>query len=272
MTGDFRAELPCLLRKSLSRRAIVVVEKAALIGETSGKDIFLVGGTVRDIFLGEKSYDVDMAVEGDAIALGKSIAGSLGAKIICYAKPGTCTLFFPLSGMSGTRTHGIRLDIASSREEMYSSPGAFPDTRPGTIVDDLARRDFTINAMAIGVNGKNTGVLLDPMKGSDDLAKGLIRALHDNSFLDDPARIFRAVRFEKRLSFTIEEHTERLIRHSAETGMLRKLRKNRIKEEWRLVLKERRHKKCLIRLRDLLKDEMDFVLSVTAGKGDSTNG
>jgi tRNA nucleotidyltransferase (CCA-adding enzyme) len=262
MTGAVGAELPCLLGKSLSKRAIAVVEKAALMGEASDKDVFLVGGTVRDILLGKKSYDVDMAVEGDAIALGKVIASSSGAKIKCYTKPGTCTLLFPLEGISGIRGRVIRLDIASSREEMYSSPGAFPDTRPGSIENDLARRDFTINAMAIGVNGKNFGVLLDPMKGSDDLTKGVIRALHDNSFLDDPARIFRAVRFEKRLSFAIEKHTERLIRHSAETGMLRKLRKNRIKEEWRLVLKEKQHKKCIIRLRDLLKDEMNFVLSV----------
>jgi tRNA nucleotidyltransferase (CCA-adding enzyme) len=263
-----RRDLSGAIRANLVPGAVEAACKAALLAESAGMRIFIVGGTVRDMLMGCSGKDIDMAVEGDAISIGKALAGCLGAELKCYRRFGTCTLAFPCS-MDGNENPGpsvITMDLATAREETYAYPGALPEVRASTIDADIARRDFTINAMAVSMNEENIGDLTDNFGGEEDIDKRMIRVLHEKSFLDDPSRIFRAVRFEQRFSFTVEGRTEALIRSSVNAGMIRRMEKNRIKEEWRLVLGENKPKECLCRLEDLLGEEMGFVRDVVAAR------
>ena len=148
--------------------------------------VYLVGGAVRDLLLGRESFDVDLAVEGDAI----EFARGLGGEVTAHGRFGTAVVRFP---------DGRQLDVVTCRRETYAAPAALPDVEAGTIEDDLARRDFTVNAMAASL-GSDFGRLVDPHGGRADLENETIRVLHQQSFVDDPTRIFRAVRYESRQS------------------------------------------------------------------------
>jgi tRNA nucleotidyltransferase (CCA-adding enzyme) len=163
-----------------------------------GEGVYLVGGTVRDILLGRTSFDVDIAVEGDALAF----ARGLGGEVTGHGRFGTAVVRFP---------DGRHWDVVTARRETYATPAALPDVEAGTIEDDLARRDFTINAMAASL-GDDFGRIVDPYDGRADLEAGLIRVLHPGSFVDDPTRVFRAVRYEARLGFRMDSETEQLAR------------------------------------------------------------
>jgi tRNA nucleotidyltransferase (CCA-adding enzyme) len=138
----------------------------------------------------------------------------------------TCTL---------TLKNKLKVDFATARRETYEHPAALPKIEPSSLKDDLARRDFTINAMAMSLNKKDFGRLIDFFGGKKDLVKGIIRAMHDESFIDDPTRIFRAVRFEERFGFAIDKHTLKLIESAIKKGMLAKLSKYRIEKELKLM-------------------------------------
>ena len=168
--------------------------------------VYLVGGTVRDILLGEPSFDVDIAVEGDAIAFAQSLAEALGGRMRAHDKFGTAVVLYG---------DDERIDVVTARTESYESPGALPTVAPGSIEDDLFRRDFTINAIAVSLRGDEKGRVVDPFAGRTDLEAGRIRVLHDRSFLDDPTRIFRAVRYENRYGFRMDEHTATLAHYSS---------------------------------------------------------
>lgn len=187
-----------------------------------GYKAFLVGGTVRDIILDKESLDLDITVEGDAIKLGERLAEELGGTLVAHKMFGTCTL--ELKGK-------VKIDFATARKETYEKPAALPKVEPSSLKDDLARRDFTINAMAMSLNKEDFGRLIDLFGGREDLAKGIIRVMHDKSFIDDPTRIFRAVRFGKRFGFAIDRRTLRLIESAIKKGMLNKLSKYRINKE-----------------------------------------
>jgi tRNA nucleotidyltransferase (CCA-adding enzyme) len=163
-----------------------------------GDCLYLVGGTVRDILLGRTSFDVDIAVEGDALAF----ARELGGEVTGHGRFGTAVVRFP---------DGRHWDVVTARRETYATPAALPDVEAGTIEDDLARRDFTVNAMAASL-GDDFGHIVDPYGGRADLEAGLIRVLHPGSFVDDPTRVFRAVRYEARLGFRMDSETEQLAR------------------------------------------------------------
>jgi tRNA nucleotidyltransferase (CCA-adding enzyme) len=139
----------------------------------------------------------------------------------------------------------LRIDVVTARKESYKRPGSYPDVEPGTLKEDLFRRDFTLNAMAVSINRKGFGRLIDFYGGAKDLKKGLIRAMHDRSFIDDPTRIFRAVRFSVRLNFRIEPHTKALIKKAILNGLLGEVNRGRIKKEIDLFLKEKKPLKCL---------------------------
>jgi tRNA nucleotidyltransferase (CCA-adding enzyme) len=201
----------------------------------SGKGVYLVGGAVRDLLLGRESFDIDLAVEGDAI----EFARSLGGEVTAHGRFGTAVVRFP---------DGRQLDIVTCRRETYSTPAALPDVEPGTIEDDLARRDFTVNAMAASL-AEDFGRILDPHRGRADLEDRTIRVLHERSFVDDPTRIFRAVRYEARLGFPMDEQTERLARQGV--GGIGLLSPARMREEVVALLSEDTAERALDRLAEL---------------------
>lgn len=167
------------------------------LAEERGTALYLVGGPLRDLLLGRTSIDIDFLVEGDAVALARGAAAVLDDRPKTHPAFGTATI-------PGDHWH---IDFATARRESYRRPGALPEVVPATVQDDLQRRDFTINAMALRVDGGDAGALLDPFGGETDLRAGLIRALHEGSFRDDATRILRAARYSARLGFQIESAT-----------------------------------------------------------------
>jgi tRNA nucleotidyltransferase (CCA-adding enzyme) len=210
-------------------------DELARLGLPRGEGVYLVGGTVRDLLLGRESFDLDLAVEGDAIEL----ARGLGGEVTAHGRFGTAVVRFE---------DGRQLDVVTCRRETYSAPAALPDVEAGTILDDLARRDFTVNAMAASL-GSDLGRLVDPHGGRADLRSGTIRVLHEGSFVDDPTRIFRAVRYEARLGFTMDEQTERLAREGV--GGIGLLSPARMREEVVALLSEEQAEPALERLAEL---------------------
>jgi tRNA nucleotidyltransferase (CCA-adding enzyme) len=166
--------------------------------------VWLVGGAVRDLMLAAPAVDLDVAVEGDARDAARVVAERLGGETKEHERFGTATV----------RADGVAADFASTRRETYSAPGALPDVEPAPLDEDLSRRDFTINAMAASLNGDATGELRDPLGGADDLERRIVRILHPRSFVDDPTRLLRAVRYEARLGFHMDPETERLAREA----------------------------------------------------------
>ncbi len=212
------------------------------LADEMGYPAFIVGGTVRDLLLGTKNIDIDIVVEGDAIKLGKVFAEKMFADIIIHKYFGTCSV---------TTKAGERIDFATARRETYKRPGAMPTVEFSSLKDDLSRRDFTVNAMAISINDNNCGKLIDFFGGEKDLASKHIRVLHDKSFIDDPTRIFRAVRFEKRFGFAIERRTLKLIKDAIKKEMPGKVSRGRVKKELDLIDKEKNKLNMLNRLEEL---------------------
>lgn len=207
------------------------------------KLLFAVGGFVRDLLLGRESDDLDLMVEGDAIEVAECVAKELGGKLVKHEKYLTASIKFP---------DGSKLDLATARREVYVRPAALPEVAQSKLKSDLYRRDFTINALALRVKNDLQGVVVDFFGGRQDLEGKKIRVLHNHSFFDDPTRILRAVRFEQRLGFTIEPHTQALIRSALEAGVLDITNPDRLAEELRLSLAEHDPVKVLSRL-DKLK-------------------
>jgi tRNA nucleotidyltransferase (CCA-adding enzyme) len=200
-----------------------------------------VGGCVRDLLRGSRTFDLDFAAHTDGIALAEAVAKRLGARLVSHRRFGTATL-----------AHGeLKIDIATMRKEVYPQPAHLPVVEPGQVSDDLFRRDFTINAMALDVSRDGCGCLIDTYGGKQDLAKGLVRVLHDASFMDDPTRIIRAIRFEQRYGFRIEPHTLQLLKEASRRRMLSRVDPQRLRDELILLLKEDTPRKALERLHAL---------------------
>jgi tRNA nucleotidyltransferase (CCA-adding enzyme) len=194
-----------------------------------GGDVYLVGGTVRDILLGEPGFDVDLAVESDGVRYAEALARKLGGRVRSHDAFGTAVVEYG---------DGERVDVVTARRERYEAPAALPVVEPGSIEDDLARRDFALNAMAVALAGDEAGRLVDPFDGRGDLERRTIRVLHDGSFVDDPTRIFRAVRYESRYGFRLEERTEELAREAIVAGVVERLTPARLRDELVLLLDE----------------------------------
>ncbi len=171
-----------------------VQQRLRLVAARAAGRAWLVGGPVRDALLGRPLLDLDLVVEADAPAL----AGVLPARLLKTTPFGTATIEWP---------DGAVWDLATARSESYPEPGALPVCRPASLVDDLGRRDFTINAMAAALAPARWGELVDPHGGRQDLAHGLLRTLHADSFRDDPTRLYRAARYAARLGFRLESST-----------------------------------------------------------------
>jgi tRNA nucleotidyltransferase (CCA-adding enzyme) len=211
-------------------------------GEAAGRGqqrLYLVGGVVRDLLLERRNLDLDLVLEGDAIKLARELAAGQPSKLTVHTRFGTAKLSWPHRSA----------DFATARAETYARPGALPMVKPGTINDDLARRDFTINAMAVALNPDRFGDVLDPHGGRLDLEKKLVRVLHGKSFIDDATRIWRAVRYEQRLDFRIEPATLALLKQGI--AWLDSISGDRVRHELEWVLKEELPEKALRRAGEL---------------------
>jgi len=234
------------LRQSLSPARLDVLRTVIRMSESMGWPLYLVGGAPRDLILGRPSKDLDLLVEGDAIQLADKLVRSNGGRIVSHRRFGTAVWHVPASQVSQTRVVGsahadaqpMALDLITARTESYSGPAHLPHVESGTILDDLRRRDFTMNALAIRLDGGHFGELLDAYGGLDDLSRGVVRVLHGKSFIDDPTRIFRAVRYEKRLAFRMTPRTLELARAAAMYIDL--LSAKRVRHELELILLEDR--------------------------------
>ena len=193
-----------------------------------GYNIYLVGGVVRDLLLERKVFDLDIVVEGNAIKLAESLSENLKSNFMRHHSFGTATVSWK----------GHKIDFATARTEKYSHWGALPKVNPASLSKDLLRRDFTINSLAVSLNKDDYGRLIDPYGGVADLKKGLIRVLHSGSFLEDPTRILRAIRFEQRFGFKIEPETFSLMRQAIEKKALNWVNPHRLRDELILILKE----------------------------------
>jgi tRNA nucleotidyltransferase (CCA-adding enzyme) len=222
-----------------------VFEAVAAVSEPY-EGVYLVGGTVRDILLGERSFDVDIAVEGDAIALAQALADALGGRVRAHDKFGTAVVLYG---------EDERVDVVTARTEFYDAPAALPTVEHASIREDLFRRDFTINAMAVSLKGADLGRLVDPFRGRRDLEARTIRVLHNLSFIDDPTRIFRAIRYENRYGFRMDDHTLRLARGTIEMGLVGDLSSARLRDELEALLEEGEVEHSILRLAELGADK-----------------
>jgi tRNA nucleotidyltransferase (CCA-adding enzyme) len=198
-----------------------IVEAVEALGPRA-EGVYLVGGTVRDILLGESGFDVDIAVEGDAITFAYALAKVLGGRATPHEKFGTAIVSYGA---------GERIDVVTTRTEFYDAPGALPAVERAGLREDLFRRDFTINAMAASLAREDLGRLVDPYGGRADLEGRVLRVLHNLSFIDDPTRIFRGIRYEARYGLRFEEHSARLLRGCIEMGLVGDLSSSRLRDE-----------------------------------------
>ncbi len=210
---------------------------------------YLVGGAVRDLLLEERVSDIDIAVEGDGIEFARELAARLGGRVRTHQKFQTAVIVVDRAG--GETGAPLRVDVASTRTEFYDYPAALPKVEHATIRGDLARRDFSINAMAVSLNPRDFGALLDFFDGLHDLRDKRIRVLHNLSFIEDPTRIFRAVRYEDRYAFRMDRHTLALARACSEMDLIGDLSSARLRDELVLLLDEPRISFTLGRLREL---------------------
>lgn len=198
------------------------------VADLRGVQSYVVGGAVRDALLDLPVSDIDITVVGLTPELARETASRLGGEIVSRSQFNTFALI----------VCGRRIDLAMARREIYKRPGALPTVSPGSIDEDLARRDFTMNAMAVSLNDKTFGSLLDPFDGQSDLKTRTVRVLHDNSFRDDSTRILRAARYAVRLGFTPDGQTERSLK--GDVGYLDTMSPARLRDEFERMLEEGR--------------------------------
>jgi tRNA nucleotidyltransferase (CCA-adding enzyme) len=217
--------------------------------------LYIVGGFVRDLLLGCPATDFDLVVEGEAIPFARFLARNYGGKVTSHSRFGTVTWNLDSSTLerldipTGEHASVLTLDFVSSRSETYKHPAALPTVKPGTLTDDLHRRDFTINTLALRLDGEAFGELRDDLGGLEDLQKGLVRVLHLRSFIDDPTRLFRAVRYADRHGFQITPETLALIPEAFPGIDL--LSAERVRHELDLILEEEKATSMLKRLAEL---------------------
>ena len=235
-------EVERLLKKQLSPRALKVLRDLGETGEELSLPVYAVGGFVRDLLLNIENYDIDVTVEGDGILFAETFAGRFGCRCKSHEKFGTAVLVFP---------DGFKIDVASTRVEYYASPGALPTVERSSLKADMYRRDFTINTLAIRLNTPDFGVLIDHYGAQRDIQERVIRVLHNLSFVEDPTRVFRAIRFEQRLGFHIARHTENLIKNAVKMNFLHTLGGKRLLTELVLIFREKEVLRAVERMVEL---------------------
>jgi tRNA nucleotidyltransferase (CCA-adding enzyme) len=245
LSAEINAQLPGEL--------VSFMQLAGEMAQRQGRKLYLVGGVVRDLLLGRANFDLDLVLEGDAVKLAQELADIKKGKVTVHSRFGTAKL----------RWDNWSVDLTTARAETYAKPCVLPTVKSASIKEDLFRRDFTINAMAIELSASHYGQLLDLFGGQDDLEHKLFRVLHEKSFIDDATRIWRGLRYEQRLNFRLETVTLQLLKR--DISYLDKVSGDRIRHELELVLKEAYPEKVLSRA-----DELGVLSKVhPALKGDS---
>lgn len=242
MSSDAMAtvELRERMKRELPHNVFLLLEEIGRIATETKQSIYLIGGIVRDILLGRENDDIDLVVEGDAISFSEHLVSKMGGEVIPHEEFGTANWYHP---------SGLRIDLTSARLEYYEHPAALPHVELTTLKEDLYRRDFSINAMAICINKEKFGQLVDPFQGYNDLKDKTIRILHNLSFVEDPTRILRAIRFEVRFQFLMDEQTRKLALTSIEK--IKALSRERIKHELEKLFHEASPANSLKRLFEL---------------------
>ena len=215
------------MEKQLRSAQLDLLRRASGAAAEHHVGLYLVGGTVRDILSGNRPADLDLVATEGTPGFLPVLAERLGGEVTARSQFGTAKL---------RSDSGIEIDLASARMETYAHPGALPAVEPGTIDEDLARRDFTVNAMAVSLGPETWGDLLDPFGGRGDLEKGVVGVLHPGSFVDDATRILRAVRYAQRLAFRLEDDTERLLKR--DLGHLGDISGDRLRHELLRIFRE----------------------------------
>jgi tRNA nucleotidyltransferase (CCA-adding enzyme) len=231
LTAEIKTQLPAEM--------VSFMEQAGRLAADDGLHLYLVGGVVRDLLLHRPNFDLDLVVEGDAIPLARKLAALTGVKIIVHSTFLTAKLIYDRWSV----------DLATARSETYRKPGALPTVHPGALMSDMYRRDFTINAMALDLNPKRYGKLIDYLGGWVDLLHRQVRIIHNDSFQDDATRIWRAIRYEQRLGFHLEPATRRLLKQNI--SMLDTISRDRIRHELEAILREE-HSESALRRADRL--------------------
>jgi len=252
-------EIAARLEKWLPPELLALLRDASHIARDLGYSLYIVGGFVRDLLLNQPTLDLDLVVEGDAIKLAQALQQKYGGRVHGHTRFGTAKWIIKETKDEGRKTkdeklsslaaHLASLDFSTARTEFYAHPSALPEVETSSIKQDLYRRDFTINTLAICLDPERYGQLLDPFGGEADLQRGLVRVLHNLSFIEDPTRILRAARFEQRFGFKIEPRTARLIGDAL--GMLARVSGERIRHELNLIFCENEPEKALARVHAL---------------------
>ena len=240
--------LKSLVKERLDKDVFKHLEGIAKIGDRLNFSVYAVGGFVRDLFLNIPNQDIDIVVEGDGIHFASCLAKEQGGRVKSHEKFGTSVVIFP---------DGYRIDVATARMEYYEHPGALPTVEKSSIKSDLFRRDFTINSMAVKLTGSNAFCLIDFFNGERDLRSREIHVLHSLSFIEDPCRLFRAIRFEQRFGFSMGKQAEAFMRNTIKKRLVDSLSGMRLFNEIKLLLNEKKPMDCVRRMREF--DLLQFV-------------
>ncbi len=231
--------LKSLVKERLDKDIYQLLERMALVGERCGETVYAVGGFVRDLLLNIPNQDIDVVVDGEGIPFAAHLAEEFGGRVKSHEKFGTSVVIFP---------DGYRIDVATARMEYYEHPGALPTVEKSSVKSDLFRRDFTINSMAVKLTGSNAFCLIDFFNGERDLRNKEIQVLHSLSFIEDPCRLFRAIRFEQRFAFDIGKQAEAFMRNTVKKCLVDSLSGTRLFNEIKILLKEKRPMDCIRRM------------------------
>jgi tRNA nucleotidyltransferase (CCA-adding enzyme) len=229
------------IRGTLPREILELLIESGTLAQEAGVKVYLVGGIVRDLMMDRPNLDIDLVVDGDGPAFAALLASRKKGNVVMHDRFGTSVVMLP-----GKR----RVDVATARTETYETGGALPKVEFGPIETDLARRDFSLNAMAVSLNKSNLGELLDYFDGAEDIKNKRVRVLHHDSFIDDPTRIFRAVRFEQRFGFRMTKETEKLIQAGVEDGLLKTVSGARVRNEITAIFAEKDAPAAVARLEE----------------------
>jgi tRNA nucleotidyltransferase (CCA-adding enzyme) len=228
-----------LLRERLSEDLRDLCRRVGEVGDRMKMPVYAVGGMPRDVLLGRPTFDVDIVVEGDGITFAERLAAECGGRVVPHKRFKTAIV---------ACSDGRKVDVVTARRERYEYPAALPVVEPSALTQDLYRRDFTINSMAVQLNHDRYGRLIDYFGGRRDLTLGVIRVLHNLSFIEDPTRILRAVRFEQRYGFRVDPKTEHLMNSAVEARILEHVPGQRLRDEIILILQEDDPLPALLRL------------------------
>ncbi|MBW1915703.1 MAG: CBS domain-containing protein [Deltaproteobacteria bacterium] len=243
-----KKNIASLLKERLPRRVIEIFKEFGDTADTLGYAAYLVGGLVRDILLKQENLDVDVVVEGDGIAFAREYAANHDVRVRSHKKFGTAVLIFP---------NGFKVDVATARMEYYETPAALPTVEISSLKMDLFRRDFVINTLAIKLNKRDYGTLIDYFGGQNDLKEKVIRVLHNLSFVEDPTRVLRAIRFEQRFGFKISKLSQTLMKNTVKINSFKDLSGRRLYLELKLILMENQPVQAIERMNQF--DLLQFI-------------